>query len=100
MPHDSGYGLKDESKPPQKDNGGKHAELLKTAKTALPKTCANCHTQSHCDSCHHQGLDTKKSWKSQHNTFVKKNGATGCFGSSNGCHEETFCSYCHVRLSR
>ena len=28
--------------------------------------------------------------------LVKKNGAQGCFD----CHEETFCSYCHVRLNK
>ncbi|PKQ15431.1 MAG: hypothetical protein CVT67_09425 [Actinobacteria bacterium HGW-Actinobacteria-7] len=100
MPHASGFGLKDAAKPPQKDNGGGHADLLKSAKTQLPAMCANCHGQSYCDACHHKGLDTKKTWKSQHNTYVKKNGAAGCFGSGSGCHEETFCSYCHVRLSR
>jgi nitrate/TMAO reductase-like tetraheme cytochrome c subunit len=100
IPHPAGFGLKSDSTPAQKDNGGQHAELLKNAQSALPKTCANCHKVNYCDSCHHKGLDTKKSWKSQHNTYVKKNTATGCFGGGNGCHEETFCSYCHVRLAR
>ncbi len=99
MPHPAGYGLKDEAAGPKKDNSGTHTEDLKKA-IKLQKECANCHRQSYCDSCHHQGLDTKRTWKSQHNTFVKKNGASTCFGSNGGCHEETFCSYCHVRLSR
>jgi hypothetical protein len=99
MPHAAGYGLKDEAAGPKKGNGGTHTTDLKKA-TTRPKQCANCHKQSYCDACHHKGLDTKKTWKSQHNTFVKKKGASGCFGSSGGCHEETFCSYCHVRLPR
>jgi hypothetical protein len=98
VPHSDTYGLKDSSKPPAKGNGGDHAELLQKAKTQLPATCANCHKQSYCDSCHHVGSNPKRSWKSQHHTFVKKNGAKGCFGEG-GCHEETFCAYCHVRTA-
>jgi hypothetical protein len=100
MPHPDGYGLKDEAATAQKDNGGAHAEELKDAKVQLPARCANCHRQMYCDTCHHKGLDTKKSWISQHDNLVKKNGANGCIGSGEGCHEVPFCSYCHVRLQR
>ena len=100
MPHPSGFGLKDESKPAEAGNGGQHADLLKKAKTALAPVCANCHIQTWCDSCHHKGLNPRIAWRAQHMKIVKAKGASGCFASGGGCHEETFCSYCHVRLGR
>ncbi len=95
MPHPDGFGEKGAG------NGGQHAEQFE-AKKLKKATCTNCHKQSYCDSCHHEGSSTKVPWAStksgakvQHSVVVKKNGTEACFD----CHEPTYCSGCHVRLN-
>lgn len=60
-----------------------------------PQLCANCHTQKElCSDCHHKGAKNGTPWQQVHPAIVKDSGAQQCYE----CHEETECSYCHVRL--
>jgi cytochrome c-type protein NapC len=88
MPHPSGYGAEG------KGNGGAHAEGFKDKKLDR-KLCANCHAQAACDGCHH-GYTGAKRWVNYHPATVESSGAQPCFD----CHEETYCSYCHVRRAQ
>jgi len=61
-----------------------------------PKSCAMCHKggETFCNKCHHGAVyKSKTQWIADHQFTVKKKGAVDCFR----CHEETFCSHCHVR---
>lgn len=68
---------------------------------ASPATCAKCHSRSaaeakgtaFCNACHHPQSAPGAAWLTGHPAEVKKSGASACFE----CHEETQCSYCHVR---
>jgi hypothetical protein len=68
---------------------------------ADPLVCATCHNTSGdpandervCDQCHHDQGDPTQQWFPQHPGVVKEQGAGECFG----CHQELFCSSCHVR---
>jgi hypothetical protein len=57
--------------------------------------CENCHQQTFCDECHHEGSVPDKEWVRYHPTVVKKDGADPCFE----CHDPTYCANCHVNLS-
>ncbi|HEX9092587.1 MAG TPA: NapC/NirT family cytochrome c [Coriobacteriia bacterium] len=85
MPHPDGFGTK--------DDGGTHAADAKAGKLTKA-VCANCHTVSFCNNCHH-GYAGPAPWLKQHPTVVKAGDPQQCFAK---CHKETFCSYCHVRL--
>ncbi len=68
---------------------------------ADPIACATCHNTSGdpgndervCDQCHHDQGDPAQQWFPQHPGVVKEQGAEECFA----CHQELFCSSCHVR---
>lgn len=63
--------------------------------------CATCHNKSGdvandsrvCDQCHHDQGDPTREWFPQHPLVVKSQGAGTCFA----CHQETYCSSCHIR---
>jgi hypothetical protein len=84
MPHPSGF----------KEGHGE-------AGKADAKACANCHAKGDgvhtsgtefCDSCHHEGSDSTRTWISQHFEAVRERGASACFE----CHQSTYCAACHV----
>ena len=100
MPHADGFAYKDAAAGPVGDNGGQHVELLNTGKTNRA-VCANCHATVFCNACHHKnGYVANQSWMKTHPSVVKKSGANGCYdkrdGGTTGCHNEAFCSDCHV----
>jgi hypothetical protein len=100
MPHPTGFGLKDSTAGPTGTNGGQHQDLLNTGKTNAA-VCVNCHTVDFCNACHHKnGFIAGQSWLKVHPNVVKQSGATSCYDSKNGgqtgCHNEAFCSDCHV----
>lgn len=78
----------------------KHGTELSSAKDAV--SCAVCHNKTGdakndaatCALCHHPGYDpaSTQPWRTQHDEVVRRDGAPACFQ----CHEETFCSHCHV----
>ncbi len=82
---------------PHKINDGEKQKFMhKDAfekKDYSKKQCANCHSTSFCDNCHHEGASSDKAWVRYHPVIVKKDGATACFD----CHEEVYCSNCHVQ---
>lgn len=63
--------------------------------------CAKCHNKTGdaandaltCTLCHHPAWDGTGSWRTTHPGVVTADGATECLS----CHQETFCSSCHVR---
>lgn len=73
-----------------------------------PQACKHCHganaRSTFCQDCHHgtyinyKGYNGNLPWTNptQHPTAVKQLGAATCFQ----CHEETYCSACHVRIGR
>ncbi len=89
MPHPDGFGAAG------KGNGGEHQKLFQEKKTNK-KVCANCHTPTYCNACHHEGAPTNRPWVRYHPNVVKKDGADACFD----CHQETYCSNCHVNLAK
>jgi hypothetical protein len=80
MPHPSGF----------KDTHKADFE----AKKYTQEQCEGCHVQYFCDRCHHEGAVESQPWRTYHPNIVKQTSADPCFE----CHEETECSYCHVRL--
>lgn len=63
-----------------------------------PGSCTLCHKGGNfCSGCHH-GItyNDPPRWIREHKIKVKKTGAQPCFQ----CHQETFCSHCHVRGSK
>jgi len=64
------------------------------AKKYTQDLCEGCHVQYFCDRCHHEGAVESQPWRTYHPNIVKQTSADPCFE----CHEETECSYCHVRL--
>ena len=75
MPHPDGFGAKG------KGNGGEHQKLFKEKKTTK-QVCANCHTPSFCNSCHHEGAPANQPWVRYHPNVVKKDGAEPCFDAT------------------
>ena len=65
-------------------------------KTYTKKMCATCHSTRFCDACHHTKSVEGKQWMYYHPTVVHKDGADNCYK----CHQETYCSHCHVNLPR
>ncbi len=69
---------------------------------AQPDTCALCHNKTgdpalnatSCDQCHHSAGDPLQTWLSQHDESAR---ATDILADCYTCHEELFCSVCHVR---
>jgi hypothetical protein len=100
MPHPEGWGLKDPSASPAGDNGGQHADY-ETSHGGNTAVCSNCHEVTYCDSCHHKsGYQPGQNWLKIHPNQVNKAGAASCYdnknGGTTGCHNEQFCSACHV----
>lgn len=90
MPHPEGFGAAGQG------NGGEHQRLFQANETTR-EVCENCHTPRMCDNCHHQGdTSADEPWVRYHDAVVKEKGATPCFE----CHEETYCSACHVNLAK
>jgi hypothetical protein len=87
MPHPEGFGAK--------GDGGEHQRLFQEKETTKA-VCENCHTARMCDNCHHEGASPDEPWIRYHDAVVKEKGATPCFE----CHEETYCSACHVSLAK
>lgn len=69
---------------------------------ADPEMCARCHNKTGdvalnataCDQCHHPAGDPRKPWLGQHDDAAR---ATDILSDCYRCHEEVFCSGCHVR---
>ncbi|MDT8434640.1 MAG: cytochrome c3 family protein [Anaerosomatales bacterium] len=70
---------------------------------ADPEMCARCHNKTGdaalndtaCDQCHHPAGDPRVAWISEHDEAARATDdiRTDCYR----CHEELFCSVCHVR---
>jgi hypothetical protein len=69
---------------------------------ADPESCARCHNKTGdaalnataCDQCHHPAGDPRAAWIGQHDEAARATDIkTDCYQ----CHEEIFCSVCHVR---
>jgi len=89
MPHPEGFGAQG------KGNGGEHQKLF-TENQTTKEVCANCHNDTFCNSCHHEGAPADQPWVRYHPTPVRESGADACFE----CHVETYCSACHVNLAK
>ena len=83
MPHPDGFG--------DEEAGGQHADGFAEDKLNRA-SCETCHVGAFCNECHH-GYTAAQPWVNYHPNTVKEDGAEACFD----CHEETYCSYCHVR---
>lgn len=94
MPHADTFGPAEGAKP-AKGAGGEHETLLRDKKISRA-ACSNCHITAFCNKCHHQYTGGKP-WVNAHPDTVKKSGAASCL---EGCHEETYCSFCHVRRAQ
>lgn len=104
MPHPDGFGPA-KGVAPTKDNGGDHAAGFRANPPKWPvpggnpfsigPPCNNCHDLYFCDSCHHKTGFNGTVWLQRHPAVVKSNGAAGCL-APDGCHEEQYCSHCHV----
>ena len=85
MPHPDGF-------------AEQHAELG----DADPEMCARCHNKTgdaalnatSCDQCHHPAGDPRRPWIEEHDEAAR---ATDIRSDCYRCHEEVFCSVCHVR---
>jgi hypothetical protein len=79
-----------------------HSSQLKNATPAQVASCRRCHPGANfCNDCHHGSAigityNPQIPWLKAHPSVVKSKGAATC----NPCHEETFCSACHVSLSK
>jgi Cytochrome c7 and related cytochrome c len=77
-------------------------DWVKTAHQTVVKTdgrasCARCHPeQNFCNNCHHKSFPVLADWGMQHKAVVEAGGAEACYV----CHQETFCSACHVRVGK
>jgi nitrate/TMAO reductase-like tetraheme cytochrome c subunit len=66
--------------------------------------CAKCHNKTgaeandrySCTLCHHPGFNPAEgAWRKRHDDVIA--GGVDPLEACDGCHEETFCSSCHVR---
>jgi len=72
-----------------------HAEPIQK-KQYSKSQCYNCHPQTMCDACHHQGAPAGQPWLRAHPASVREKGAQSCFE----CHNPTYCANCHVNIGK
>jgi hypothetical protein len=79
-----------------------HNDQFKQAPAAALVVCRRCHAGvNFCNDCHHgtainETYNPKVPWVRAHPAIVKKDGAKTC----DPCHQEAFCSGCHVNLAK
>ena len=95
IPHPNGFGMKDPKAAPSLNNAGTHGQTITSGQVSRA-TCMKCHEVASCNACHHQGSVPDQQWMRYHPQVVKKSGADSCYG----CHNETYCSNCHVNLAK